>query len=237
MQAKHILITILFLTSFIFYYQITDPTSPTTTAQVTRIIDGDTMELNNTIKIRFLGINTPEKNQPYYQEAKDFLIKTLVPLDTEGYPAGKTIQIESHGQDKYQRTLAHIYFQNKNINAQILQQGLATLYYYDHDSHYEELKQAEEFARLNNLGLWKKSPNSNCIEITEFKTDEPESLTLQNNCNYQLNITYKDDATHTYQATINPHKAYQNNFSHIWNTDGDSIYIYDTKGLIKFQRY
>jgi len=224
---KHILITILFLTSFIFYYQITDPTSPATTVQVTRIIDGDTIELNDTIKIRLLGINTPEKNQPYYQQAKDYTT----------FLQNKTIQIESHGQDKYQRTLAHIYFQDKNINAQILQQGLATLYYYDHDTHYEELKQAEEFARLNNLGLWKKSPNSNCIEIIEFKTDEPESLTLQNNCNYQLNITYKDDATHTYQATIKPNSKYTNNFSHIWNTDGDSIYVYDKDGLLLFHRY
>jgi len=238
MQLKHIIITILFISSFIFYYQITDPTQDLQTTHVTRVIDGDTIKTNNSEltriipvegqTIRLLGINTPEKNQPYYQEAKQFLIQNI---------QNKTIQLESHGSDKYQRTLAYIFLNNKNINTQILSNGLATLYYYDKDHHYNELKQAEEFARLNNLGIWKKSPNSNCIEITQFKTDEPESLTLKNSCNFQLNITYKDDATHTYKATINPNSQYTNNFSHIWNTDGDSIYIYDNKGLILFQRY
>ena len=228
MQAKPGLITILFLTSLTFYYNLTDPTPDATTAQVTRIIDGDTIELNDTTKIRLIGINTPESNQPLYQEAKNYLT---------GLTQNQTIRIESHGPDKYQRTLAHIYLQNENINAQILQQGLATLYYYEHDTHYQELKAAEEFARLNQQGLWKKSPNAHCINITSFQYTEPEHLILKNTCPFQLNITYKDDATHIYQATINPNSQYTNNFSHIWNTDGDSIYIYDTKGLLKFLRY
>ncbi|MFH0808092.1 MAG: thermonuclease family protein [archaeon] len=228
MNPKHIIITILFLTSLAFYYQITEPTSSLTTAQVTKIIDGDTLETNDTTKIRLLGINTPEKNQPLYQEAKDYLT-TLT--------QNQTIQIESYGPDKYQRTLAHIFLEKQNINAKILSNGLATLYYYEKDSHYKELQQAEEFARNNNLGLWEKSPNTHCLQITNFQTDEPESLILKNSCNKILNISYKDDATHIYQAIIKPNSEYTNNFSHIWNTEGDSIYIYDTKGLILFQRY
>ena len=227
MQAKHIILAILFLTSAIFYYQITDPAN-TVTAQVIQITDGDTIKTNTPQTLRLLGINTPEKNQPFYQEAKDFLTQKI---------EDKTIQIESHGTDRYRRTLAYIFLKNQNINAQILSNGLATLYYYDKDSHYEELKKAEEFARLNNLGIWKKSPDSHCIKITEFKTSEPESLTLQNNCNYQIDLTYKDDATHIYKATIDPNSSYTKTFSHIWNTDGDSIYAYDNKGLLLFHRY
>ena len=228
MGLKHIIIAILFLISGIFYYNLTDSTNSLSNYNVTRIIDGDTIELQNTQTLRLLGINTPEKNQLYYQEAKDFLTHQI---------QNKTIQIESYGTDKYGRTLAYIFQNNKNINAKILQQGLATLYYYDKDHHYTELKKAEEFARLNQKGIWKKSPNAHCIKITQFKTDEPEILTLQNNCNIQLDITYKDDATHIYQTTIPPKQTYTKTFSHIWNTDGDTIYIYDTKGLLKFQRY
>jgi len=228
MRIKHIIITILFITSLIFYYQITDPAFPLQTAQATKIIDGDTIKTNNSQTLRLLGINTPEKTQPFYQEAKDFLIQKI---------QNKTIQIESHGSDKYRRTLAYIFLEDQNINAQILQNGLATLYYYDKDQHYNELKQAEEFARTNSLGLWRKSPDSHCIKIIEFKTDEPELLILQNTCNKILNITYKDDATHIYRTIINPNSQHTQNFSHIWNTDGDSIYIYDTKGLLLFYRY
>lgn len=242
MHLKHIILAILFLISTTYYYQITSPTTTLETYKVIKIIDGDTLQLDNSEKVRLLGINTPEKNQPFYQEAKKFLSQKT---------QNKTVQIESHGPDKYQRTLAYIFLETQgstpthtklksvrvNINAQILSNGLATLYYYDHDPHYQELKQAEEFARLNNLGLWKKSPNSYCIEIIEFKTDEPESLILQNTCDKILNITYKDDASHIYKATILPKETYSKNFSHIWNTDGDSIYIYDTKGLLTFYRY
>ncbi len=228
MNLKRIIIVILFLTSTTYYYQITSPNSSLQFNRVTRIIDGDTIQLDNFQRIRFLGINTPEKNQPFYQEAKDALTHIVT---------NKTIQIESHGQDRYGRTLAYVILKKQNINAQLLQQGLATLFYYDHDIHYEELKQSEEFARNNNLGLWKKSPDSHCIKIKEFKTDEPESLTLKNICDFPLNLTYKDDATHIYKTTIKPHETYRKSFSHIWNTNGDSIYIYDTKGLLTFYRY
>jgi micrococcal nuclease len=228
MRLKHLIITILFLTSLAFYYNLTEPTSTLKTHKVTKIIDGDTLKLEDNQKVRLLGINTPESNQPFYQEAKQLLINLV---------QNQTIQLESHGPDKYQRTLGYIFLNNQNINAAILSNGLATLYYYDKDSHYEELKQAEKHARELGLGIWEKSPNSNCIQITEFKTDEPELLILKNSCDSTLKITYKDDATHIYKATIGPNSRYTNNFSHIWNTDGDSIYIYDSKGLLIFYRY
>jgi len=228
MLIKQIIIAILFLASGLFYYQITEPTINPQTTQVLKIIDGDTIKLSNHQIFRLLGINTPEKNQLYYQEAKQFLT-TLI--------QNKTIQIETRGIDKYGRTLGYIFLNNQNINTKILENGLATLYYYNKDHHYDELQQAEEQARLNQIGLWKKSPNTNCVKILKFKTSEPEILILQNTCNITLNITYKDDATRIYHATLKPNSQYTKIFSHIWNTDGDSIYIRDTKGLLIFQRY
>lgn len=228
MQPKQIITTILFLTSLIIYYSITAPAPTLTTAQVTKIIDGDTIQLNDSSRVRLLGINTPEKNQPFHEQAKQFLASQV---------ENQTIQIESHGNDKYSRTLAHVFKDSKNINAQILSTGLATLYYYDKDSHYEELMKAEKQARESSLGLWAPSPNSHCIQIIEFKTDEPELLILKNSCQFPLNLNYKDDATHIYKASIPSNSIYQNNFSHIWNTDGDTIYIYDSKGLLSFYRY
>ena len=227
MNKKITIIAILFITSAIFYYNITDPT-PTQTFQVSRIIDGDTIKLSDGPIVRLLGINTPEKSMPLHTEAKNYLT-TLI--------QNKSGQVESHDIDKYSRTLAYIFLDDKNINKQILQQGLATLYYYEKDQHYKELKQAEEFARLNQKGLWQKSPDSNCIELIELKTDDPEKLTLQNICNKKIEITFKDDATHIYHATLAPTSTFTQNFSHIWNNDGDSIYIRDTKGLLTFHRY
>jgi len=228
MRIKPLIIATIFIISGVFYYNLTDTKSDTETFQISRIIDGDTLDLATGQRVRFKGINTPESTMQLYQEARDFL-QNLV--------QNKSVQIESYGTDKYGRTLAYVFLNDKNINKEILQQGLATLYYYEHDSHYEELKQAEEFARLNQKGLWEKSPNANCLKLIELKTDEPEKLILQNICNKELNITFKDDATHIYKEIIGPNSIFTKEFSHIWNTDGDSIYVRDTEGLLIFYRY
>jgi len=228
MQTKHIIIIILLITSGIFYYHITDAKSTVETHYVTRVIDGDTIEIETGQSVRLKGINTPEKSMPQHQEAKELLEKLIL---------NKTIQIENYGNDKYGRMLGQIFLDSQNINVKILQEGLATLYYYEHDKHYEKLKQAEEFARLNERGLWKKSPNEYCIEIIELEVEEPELLILENKCNKHFNITIKDDATHIYKEIIEPKSQFKKEFSHIWNTDGDSIYIYDSEGLLSFYRY
>src|SRR3989338_634297 len=44
---------------------------------VNRVIDGDTIESNKT-SIRLLGINTPEKGEEFYLEAKAFLEKEIL---------------------------------------------------------------------------------------------------------------------------------------------------------------
>ncbi len=228
MTIKPIIIAILFITSGIFYYQITDAKSNLQTFQISQIVDGDTAKLTNGVTLRLIGINTPEKNMPYFQEAKDFLTILV---------QNKSVQVQSFGTGKYGRTLAFIFLNDKNINTQILSEGLATLYCYENDPCLDELKKAEEFARLNQKNLWKKSPDENCIKLIQLKTDEPEKLILQNKCDKQINITFKDDATHIYHETLEPNSIFTKQFSHIWNTNGDSLYISDNKGLLLFHRY
>ena len=39
-------------------------------SQVSKVIDGDTITLENGEKVRLIGIDTPERGQCYYKEAK-----------------------------------------------------------------------------------------------------------------------------------------------------------------------
>jgi endonuclease YncB( thermonuclease family) len=199
---------------------------------MTRAIDGDTIVIAEGTHVRLLGINTPEKKNPGYEEARDFLAKY----------EGKLIEVEDRGKDKYERTLGYIYYSNKLINSEILVRGLATLYVYEKDENYNKLKDAEEQARDNNIGLWKKSSNYGCIKLIRLQYNEGEKrctnneqLILQNNCN-TLNIILKDDANHIENIVINPGN-YIENFSCVWNDAGDSLYIRDEQGLILFYRY
>ena len=201
---------------------------------VSRVIDGDTLEAETeygTEKFRLLGINTPEKKQAYYEEAKQFLQQF----------ENKTLKLEDFGKDKYQRTLSYVYFNNQLINREILARGLANLYYYEHDSHFNELKKAEEQARDKGLGIWRKSENYGCVELIELKYQEQErcqnqeQLILKNNCE-TINAVLKDDATHIYNLKLNT-GMFEKNFSCIWNNEGDSLYLSDDSGLLVFYRY
>ncbi len=229
MRLKPI-IALLVILSFILYYNLTENTIKTQQTKVIRIVDGDTIE-TDLGKIRLLGINTPEKNQPLHNEAENFL-KNL---------ENKQVEIELHGKDKYSRFLAYIYFNNNLVNKNILENGLANLYYYDKDSHYSELKKAEESARNSELGIWKKSNNSNCIKLVSLlykdngKCENQEQLILQNSCQ-KLDVIIKDDANHIYSESVN-NGIFTKNFSCIWNDAGDTLYIRDNQGMILFYRY
>lgn len=236
MNFKPLLIFLLFISSCFFYSQIKGlEENPVQIFNVTRIIDGDTLEVSNNQKIRLLGINTPEKGNLYSKEAENFLSnKTL----------NKEVKIRIKGVDKYNRILAHIFLEDLHLNKEILRKGLASLYYYEKDEYHEELALAEEFARLNKIGVWKESENKGCLEIKDFiykektaRCSNEELLTIENNCNYNLNIIIKDDATHIYSEEIKANSILSKNFSCIWNDEGDTIYISDSEGLLIFYRY
>ena len=69
---------------------------------VVSILDGDTIEVlhnRRPERIRLSGIDCPEKGQAYGKKAKQA---------ASGLAFGKNITIQTHGQDKYRRTLADV---------------------------------------------------------------------------------------------------------------------------------
>jgi len=230
---KAVIILLVFLSGF-FYYQMTgNIVDDRITVKVLKVVDGDTVEIESGQRIRFLGINTPEKSRPYYDEAKKFLA-----LKVEN----KFIQIESYGKDKYGRILAHVFFEGEHLNKAILKEGLATIYYYEKDAYYSSMKDAEEFARVRKLFLWEESPNKECLELLELKYIEDtvrcsneEVLRIKNSCE-PFKVIIKDDATHIYEENLST-GIFSKNFSCIWNDAGDTLYVSDQQGLLIFYRY
>lgn len=116
--------------------------------RVVGITDGDTFTLldssKNQIRIRFHGIDCPEKGQPFSKECKKYLSE-LIYL--------KKVSILSSGTDRYGRTLGMVYLGNICINEQMLAMGMAWHYkQYDSRLAWAGL---EEKARRQRLGLWK----------------------------------------------------------------------------------
>lgn len=241
MKTLRILLFLLIFITFILLGYLTSTftgkvTYDRITGNITRIIDGDTLDVfifsnNLTQRVRLLGINTPEKSQPYYKEAKDNLARY----------EGKQIQLETKEKDKYDRILGYLLYNGKLINKEQLELGLANLYYYREDEYYREMKQAEENARERGVGIWKKSDKYGCIKLVKLDyldlgdAKNQEQLILDNKCT-SMQVIIKDDANHIYDETID-RGIWTKNFTNIWNDDGDTLTVRDEQGLLLWYRY
>ena len=160
------------------------PTGPTNTpdqtpregrrATVTRVIDGDTVEVRftdgETDTIRLLGVDTPETElgrvaPPEYegipdtnagadwlfewgQRAKSFATETL-----DGRQVRVVVDPESDRRGSYGRLLAFIHVDGTNFNLRLIEDGYARMY----DSTFslrDTFARAESRARTNDVGLW-----------------------------------------------------------------------------------
>lgn len=125
---------------------------------VKRVVDGDTIELSDGRKVRYIGINSSETVDPrkpvqcFGKEASD---------ENKRLVEGKTIRMEKDisQNDKYGRLLRYIYVGPPTgglmINEYLVRQGFAHAATYPPDVKYaNKFKEAEVEARENNRGLW-----------------------------------------------------------------------------------
>ncbi len=91
---------------------------------VVRVIDGDSVELAGGDRLRLLSIDTPEKGEPLYDEATQFLAKLVLGQSARLVYAGRR-------RDKYGRMLAYLYVDTLLVNKAILDNGLGYLYLFE----------------------------------------------------------------------------------------------------------
>ena len=121
-------------------------------AQVIQVIDGDTIVIEGGYHIRYIGIDTPEVGQSYYEEAKQY---------NQELVDGKTVRLErdekGEGEDKYGRWLRYVYVGDLFVNAELVRQGYAYVYpegHFPEVEYYGSLAQAEREAREAGRGIW-----------------------------------------------------------------------------------
>ena len=148
-----------------------------TSAEVIRTVDGDTIEVkfpNGIIeKVRLIGIDTPETVDPRkpvecFGKEASAKMKELV--------NGKTVRLErkpDENRGSYDRLLRYIYVDDLFVNAEMIKQGYAYAYTkYPFDATLmEQFRQYEKEARENERGLW--APGV-CETETAAKTTDIE---------------------------------------------------------------
>lgn len=157
--------------------QINSPT-PFTAKQlvkVTRVIDGDTIEIDGGQKIRYIGINTPETVDP--QSPVQCFGSEATSKNRE-LVEGRAILIEKDVSetDKYGRLLRYVYIGDIFVNEYLVRQGFAYASTFPPDVKYQEqLRQAEQEARQNQRGLWGQCPKDDQKQSVTSNQTVPDS--------------------------------------------------------------
>jgi len=203
---------------------------------VERVVDGDTIVVNAT-PIRLLGINSPEKKENGYLEAKEFLEKNIL---------GEEIKIvySSEKFDKYGRKLGYIFFEDVNINLESVRNGYSNIYFpFNKNEYYVEFLKGWEECLEKNINLCEKSKNK-CIALEKLDLEKQE-IVLKNKCNEKINLhgwSIKDEGRKKHIFSFKflfPNESlilYPQDFGeeYIWTKSGDSIFIRDEFSKLVF---
>ena len=123
------------------------------------IYDGDTLRVvrgNEELKIRFCGIDAPEKKQPLGIESRDYLRSLIA-------KGNGTIYVQPIEEDRYGRTVAELWIPIKpdyerqiHLNTAMVEAGYAWHYerYSRNCESAENLGWAEKIAKEEGLGIW-----------------------------------------------------------------------------------
>jgi endonuclease YncB( thermonuclease family) len=142
-------------------------------AVVTRVIDGDTIELVGGQRVRLVQIDTPEKRIECYGDEASALTQRLI-------PAGTHVRIEQDPKldqvDRYGRKLGYVWKGDEDVNVALVRDGAAGVWFFDgrRGRYSEELLSAAEQAQADRKGLWGSCPLAR-FNPTESMSSGPPS--------------------------------------------------------------
>lgn len=132
-----------------------DPAPVGETARVVTVIDGDTIdvELNGVrTRVRYIGINTPERDEPFYQEATDANRALVANREV-------TLVRDVSETDRFGRLLRYVYVDGQMVNAALVANGYAQIFTFPPDVANQALfLSLQREAQANGRGLWAGLP-------------------------------------------------------------------------------
>ncbi|UCE26377.1 MAG: thermonuclease family protein [Candidatus Coatesbacteria bacterium] len=117
------------------------------------VLDGDTIWMKDRGKIRYIGIDTAEYGELYYDEATGYNEALLARGDI-------VLEFDVETRDKYGRLLAYVFIEEDEgkrvfVNEEMVRAGLATTLDIPPNRKYRDrLADAEEKAQEEGLGIW-----------------------------------------------------------------------------------
>ncbi|MFL5361782.1 MAG: thermonuclease family protein [Myxococcales bacterium] len=121
-----------------------------TEAKVARVIDGDTIELESGVRVRYLLVDTPEMSRDCFAEnGKSFNSEMVL---------GKIVRLsyDERCTDDFGRSLAYVSVDGQEVNSLLVQRGYACVLFIPPDGarRVDEFDGLEREANDARRGLW-----------------------------------------------------------------------------------
>jgi micrococcal nuclease len=224
---------------------------------VVRVVDGDTIVVHidgRDEDVRLIGIDTPETGEDFAEQATNAL---------ESLVGGASVRLETdvESRDQYGRLLAYVWAGSIMANAELLRQGLATVYTVPPNVKYvDTLQSAQDEAEAAQIGVWGE-PNETPLRIVTVQYDAPGDDSLNLNEEYitfkvlvsgtLLGYSVEDQTGHRYpfpDRVFNKGDVFKLHSGEgadtqtdlywgasgaaIWNNDGDTVKVLDPQDQI-----
>lgn len=127
-------------------------------ALVTRVIDGDTIEVAGLGRVRLLGIDAPEMGGPFERPAP-FALEARDALQALVFHRWARFECDGDRDDSYGRRLAYVRLETGElVNVRMVRDGLARVSARRRLLRWDELRSAETEARMRRRGMWGDRP-------------------------------------------------------------------------------
>ena len=115
--------------------------------KIVAVADGDVVliqHLDNTEVVRLAGIDSPDRGQPFWRQAKEFTASLVI---------GEEVKVRVESRDRFGRNVGDVILPDgRSLNRVLVHAGFAWWYRSELDDKI--LGELEEEAQLNKRGLW-----------------------------------------------------------------------------------
>ncbi len=118
---------------------------------ISRLVDGDTLECENRGRVRLIGMDSPEDDQPPFGGAATAALASLLPAG-----ASVWLELDQEQRDVYHRLLAYVWFDGAMVNWEMVRRGWAVGLEFPPNLRYvAQFRLAEVRAQAESRGLWR----------------------------------------------------------------------------------